>query len=89
MNHLRDFKHLRIGERYEVATEFSDYDGMLHPVGESWLFRGHGFLPYEDGLSLFVSPDDATLRHVRLHWTTEDQGEIIDRLDLYIRLPKA
>jgi hypothetical protein len=48
------FKHLAVGVRYAVVREFTDFDGGSHPAGETWWFRGHNFLPYDDGLSLFV-----------------------------------
>ncbi len=48
---------LRAGERYEVIQAFTDYDQHLHAVGESWVFLGYSFLPYDDGMSFFVSFD--------------------------------
>src|SRR4051794_12396453 len=39
---------------YRVAVAFSDYDKTRHEVGERWTFLGKAFLPYEDGLSLFL-----------------------------------
>ncbi len=86
--HWRDFRHLTIGRRYRVVKAFVDFDGGEHAVGESWRFEGHSFLPYDDGLSLFVSPDGERLRHVRMRWVPEDQGEIIDQLEAYIQ-PEA
>jgi hypothetical protein len=82
--HWRDFRHLKIGSRYRVVKAFTDFDRGEHHVGETWRFEGHSFLPYDDGLSLFVTPDNAGLRHVRMRWTPEDQGEIIDALEAYI-----
>ncbi|WAT18411.1 DUF3601 domain-containing protein [Aurantiacibacter sp. MUD11] len=78
------FKHLVVGERYRVIAEFEDFDEIAHSVGECWTFRGHNFLPYEDGLSLFVESEDGTERHVRLQWRPEAQGSIIDRLERYV-----
>ena len=83
--HLRDFKHLKTGRRYRVVKAFTDFDRDEHPAGETWRFEGHSFLPYDDGLSLFVSPDEDRLRHVRMRWTPEDQGEVIDHLEAYIQ----
>jgi hypothetical protein len=48
----------RAGCRFVVAEAFTDYDGDVHPAGESWTFLTHNFLPYDDGLSLIVSLDD-------------------------------
>jgi hypothetical protein len=78
------FQHLRPGARYVVRVAFRDYDGETHPEGESWVFRTHSFLPYEDGLSLFVSRPDGSERQIRLQWRPEAQAGIIDALDRHI-----
>ena len=70
------FQHLKIGSRYRVRRPVTDFDGPLHQPGETWTFRGHGFLPYEDGLTLYIDPGGS----IRLRWTPEDQGPVIDRL---------
>jgi hypothetical protein len=74
------FKHLAVGRRYRVVMEFVDFDGVVHPAGESWTFLGHSFLPYDDGLSLFVSLDDEQEWHIRMQWRPEAQAAIIDGL---------
>lgn len=71
------------GQTYRVIVEFKDYDGTIHPVGETWKFRGKNFLPYEDGLSMFVDRDDETI-HFRLQWRAESQGEIIRNFSNYV-----
>jgi len=72
------------GRRYRVVKTFADFDGDLHRVGESWIFLGRNFLPYEDGLSLFVSLDGDQEWHIRMRWTPEEQGPIIDALGEYL-----
>ena len=79
------YRHLELGVRYVVSAEFRDYDGDLHSPGESWVFLGHSFLPYEDGLSLFVSPDGRSEDQIRLQSRPETQGAIIDSLSDYVR----
>jgi hypothetical protein len=64
---------------------FTDYDGDLHAEGESWVFIGHSFLPYEDGLSLFVSRDGKSVQHIRLQWRPETQGAVIDDLERHVQ----
>lgn len=82
--HPQPFQHLEPGRRYRVTASFADYDGDLHPVGETWRFLAHNFLPYDDGLSLFVSLDDAHEWHIRMQWRPEAQAAVIDALDRYL-----
>jgi len=63
---------------------FRDYDGDEHAIGETWFFLGYSFLLYDDGLSLFVSIDGRQEWQIRLRWTPEDQGPIVDSLDRYV-----
>lgn len=83
------FKHLKPGARCVVSAAFRDYDGDLHAMGESWVFLGHSFLPHDDGLSLLVSLDHLSEWHIRLQWRPEEQANIIDNLDSYIRCAEA
>jgi Domain of unknown function (DUF3601) len=68
------------------VKQFTDFDGKLHPVGESWTYLGKNFVPYHDGLSLFVSLDSKREWQIRLQWLPEGQGPIIDDLAAYVRL---
>lgn len=85
MQPAEDFKHLIVGQRYTVIREFSDYDRDVHRVGETWRYLGHNFVPYHDGLSLFVSTDDRQEWQIRLQWVEEEQAAIIGALEIYIR----
>lgn len=78
------FQHLAVGRRYRVVQEFTDFDGSVHPVGEEWTFSGHSFLPYDDGLSLFVSTGGGSVRQIRMRWTPDDQGPVVDALREYV-----
>ncbi|MGD9913562.1 MAG: DUF3601 domain-containing protein [Rhizobiaceae bacterium] len=78
------FRHLVIGRDYRVVQAFRDFDGQAHDVGEAWTFHGHSFLPYDDGLSLFVV-QDGRQRQIRMRWADEDQGPIVDALHAYIQ----
>jgi hypothetical protein len=73
------------GKRFEVIREFSDFDKITHPVGETWLFAGSGFLPYDAGLSLFVQTIEGEW-HIRMQLNPEEQKSIVDELEKYIRL---
>jgi hypothetical protein len=68
---------LNPGQTYFVVKGFQDYDGMIHPIGEQWRFVEKNFLPYEDGLSLFVERHGQKIQ-IRLQWREEAQGQIID-----------
>ena len=68
-----------------MTKAFIDFDGDVHPVGESWWFLGQNFLPYHDGLSLFVSLDGEREWHIRMQWLREAQADIIDHLQGYLR----
>lgn len=82
----RPWGPLRPGCSYEVRESFVDYDGAEHPVGETWRFLGFSFLPYDDGLSLFVSLDGRGEWHIRLQdWPTE-QASVVRRLGEHVVL---
>ncbi|MBK7883298.1 MAG: DUF3601 domain-containing protein [Chitinophagaceae bacterium] len=76
---MENYNHLNLvpGKKYKVIKEFTDFDRQLHPVGETWLFVGTNFLPYDDGLTLHVNKDGKNIAY-RLRWLDSDQGYIID-----------
>jgi len=71
------------GKQYRLVAAFVDYDGIAHPIGESWAFLGKNFLPYEDGLTLFVERDGKEVP-LRLQWRAETQGQIIDHFSEFV-----
>jgi Domain of unknown function (DUF3601) len=71
------------GRTYRLTAPFVDFDGVTHPVGESWRFLGKDFLPYEDGLTLFVERDGKQV-WLRLQWRRETQGDVIDHFSDYV-----
>ena len=88
MSHLNGhaFGPLEPGARYAVIVPFVDHDRDRHEIGESWTFLGHNFLPYDDGLSLFVSLDGEQEWHIRLQWRPEEQADVIDGLADHVRM---
>ena len=72
------------GRRYRVIGEFYDHDRHVHPAGEEWLFLGYSFLPYDDGMSFFVSFDGEQEWHIPMQWREEEQGPILDSLGSYV-----
>ena len=81
----RAFGPFRVGRRYEVVRAFTDFDGDEHPPGERWTFLGHNFVPYEDGLCLFVTLDGEREWNMRMCWRGEDQAGVIDAFADYVR----
>lgn len=81
-----EFKHLWVGRNYRIIRPFRDYDGNLHEPGDGWTYRGHSFLPYEDGLTLWIERPGKKVQcsSIRLQWRPESQADIIDRLQEYI-----
>ena len=77
------FGHLQPGMTYMVVRAFRDFDGNEHSLGETWSFIGSSFLPYDDGLSLFVTIDGQR-RQIRMQWREEQQGAIVDNLEDYV-----
>ena len=71
------------GQFYRVIAPFTDYDGEFHPVGEEWRFLEKSFVPYHDGLSLFVEQNGRRVQ-IRMQWIDEAQGPIIDNFSEYV-----
>jgi len=71
------------GKQYCVVVEFIDYDGIAHQVGESWRFVARNFLPYDDGLTLYVERDGREVS-LRLQWRPETQASIIDNFSDFV-----
>jgi hypothetical protein len=80
---IRTASNLAPGSIYQVKRPFTDYDGVLHPVGETWRFLEKGFLPAEDGLTLHVEQDGQQW-FIRLQWRKETQAEIIEHFSDYV-----
>jgi hypothetical protein len=71
------------GKTYRVIKEFRDYVNIPHPVGEVWRYEGKNFLPYEDGLTLFVMRE-GNRELINLQWREETQGQIIDDFSSFV-----
>jgi hypothetical protein len=71
------------GQRYRVVRAFTDHDGGLHPVGETWVFEGTHFVPYHDGLTLQVSAGGIAQTY-RLQWLPEEQGALIENFTDFV-----
>jgi len=71
------------GQTYRVIKTFKDFDQITHSVGETWQFIEKNFLPYDDGLSLFVERNGQRIQY-RLQWREDAQGEIIDNFSEFV-----
>jgi hypothetical protein len=71
------------GKIYRVTSAFEDYDGLPHSVGETWRFVSHSFLPYDDGLTLYVERDGRA-GTFRLQWRPETQGRIVSEFSSFV-----
>lgn len=65
------------GNYYRVVASFEDFDGKTYSVGESWKFLKKVFLPYNDGLSLFIESEGKEFQ-IQLQWRSESQAKIIE-----------
>lgn len=74
------------GKRYQVVLPFVDFDGDLHESHQQWVFLGHNFVPYEDGLTLSVVWDDGSQGIMRFRWDMHHQGHILDAFERYVSL---
>jgi hypothetical protein len=71
------------GKEYRVVAEFADYDGLPHSSGEQWHFVGKNFLPYDDGLTLYIERDGREVPF-RLQWRREAQADVIDNFSDFV-----
>ena len=71
------------GQQYAVIKSFTDFDGIVHKVGETWIYQGTHFLPYDDGLTLHVIVNNKETVY-RLQWREEEQGQIIEHFNGYV-----
>jgi hypothetical protein len=71
------------GQKYILIKSFTDYDGRIHEAGETWIFKGTDFLPYEDGLTVKIEANGSS-SSFRMQWQDDAQGKIIDNFKEYI-----
>ena len=75
--------NLTPGQKYKIIKTFIDFDQIVHPVDEAWIFIETNFLPYEDGLTLHVLKEGLKTTY-RLKWTKENQENIIENFKDFI-----
>ena len=76
------------GQKYRVIKPFTDYDNLIHEIGETWIFVKTNFLPYEDGLTLHVKYDNVSYEEIvyRLQWRKEEQADIIENFKDFVEI---
>lgn len=79
-----DASRLTPNQLYRVIAPFTDYDGKVHPIGEEWRFLEKNFVPYDDGLSLFVEQNGQRVQ-IRMQWRDEAQGHVIDNFSEHVQ----
>ncbi len=83
----RQYGILVPGHTYRVVKPFQDFDRHSHLPDETWIFLGYSFLPYDDGLSLFVSSLDGEQEwSIRMQLRAEEQQDIMQCFDKYVEL---
>jgi len=74
---------LKANATYRVVTPFKDFDGVSHPVGESWRYQSRNYLPYHAGLTLNIDNADGQ-RSIRFQDYPEAQEDIINSFSDYV-----
>ncbi len=82
---MTDIYNLKNGATYKVTKEFTDFDGKIHEVGETWAFEKITYLPYHSGVSLFVIEDGKEVIY-RFQDEAEGQQGFLTDLTNYIEL---
>ncbi len=83
-SHLdKKYNHLKSGKKYTIVKSFKDYDNYPYEEGNEIEFIGSNFVPYEDGLSLFVKYEQRE-KQIRLQLRSEEQQEIAHNLQEYL-----
>ncbi|MDJ0365928.1 DUF3601 domain-containing protein [Hymenobacter sp. H14-R3] len=80
---MASIQTLTPGQRYCVVREFIDYNYQTHPVGETWVFERTNFVPYEDGLTVYVSIGGRPVAY-RLQWRPEEQAALIENFTTFV-----
>ena len=78
-----DYKHLHHRGRYRVVREFSDFDDVVHSVGEEWTYDHYTYYFYEGGHTFHVERPDGSAFVWRLAYGVNQ--EVLDNLEEYIR----
>lgn len=80
----KDIYQLKKGRTYCVVKSFIDYDGINHPVGETWIFEETNYNAYHSGLTLHVLQSGQNRVYRFLDYPGDDQiiKECMDFVEL-------
>ena len=84
MQNETPYRHLTPGHRYRIGDPFPDFDGIERTAGTVLTFRGWGFLPHDDGLSLLFESVDGDPVPIRLQLRPEAQEAVDDNLQVHL-----
>ena len=80
-------KNLIAATKYIVKREFIDYDKIIHPIGETWVFVNISYVAYHDGVCLHVLFNESPTKY-RFMDIPEEQKAIIDNFLDYVDVDK-
>ncbi|MDR2136536.1 MAG: DUF3601 domain-containing protein [Treponema sp.] len=72
------------GEIYTVINEFTDYDGVEHPVGEQFEFDIFDYFPYDSGYTLYIKKNEED-KVIRLKDHQNHQAHVVWLIGRYIK----
>jgi hypothetical protein len=75
---------LTSGETYIVIKEFTDYDGVKHPVGEKFEFDVYDYFPHDAGYTIYVRMDGKD-KAIRLGNHEKRQAHVVRALGKYVK----
>ena len=81
---VKKYEIFEEGMSYEVIQSFCDYKNVTYELGDSLLFIGSNYVPYDSGLSLFFEKDGSEIQ-IMLRIDSHFQEEIALNLEDYFR----
>jgi len=84
VNKSFSFMHLRTGDPVRVRKTFTDYNGNVLAVGDTWYFACAYYLPYDGGYTLYISHNKETVGAVCLQ--VEAQSDVCNRAEEYFEV---
>lgn len=80
---MTDIHQLKKGKKYKVIKTFTDFDNIIHKIGETWVFDKTTYLPYHSGLSLFVTENKVNKQY-HFQDVAEEQEKLLSNFMKYV-----